>query len=1065
MTLSLKLVQIGLSVVLVLVTAAIVGGSFSAAADKAVQSTKDTGQAGLASAFQSGTHDVEGVSTRLLSKMVDELSALLLSYMSTPVEITTTLVKFLSQIPADTSGDPKFLRDVMQPQVAALERMGVMKGVASVMLIVLPLPPRALTEGGLGTEWGGTVGQFVQYSPVPHPSPDENGLHFTSIESRLEKHDGNKTYWVLGTNNSHVWNGDSDDAGRIRNWAYAAPEHCDVPLRKPNGYHPDCIYSVVANVPTVEKVKDRMILGGMDGKDGSMFQAPNRAHWSPFHTVSTRLMAMSYGAFAHPDWHLVQAMMGTPDPRGGFVMCTVESSMLSSYMKDIARGVNIVGTRVYGAERDPWSKEVVALAGASAGDAQVHKDNDPEEKKALDYEAHPRPVGVSVSGFCESITVCDIRSKPDYDGIGGQRDFDECRRCSPRYNNAVLRRHGEHALGLERGFDTIAEHSQMTEWPSAFTFPGADAASELEHWEDYLAHGSKTHEWDRGTADYRIATDAEQAVILSTVEKEVEFWRGVGNNDVLYWCRTKVVTDNKGDYQSGFLWYITMMIPRDAMMKEIDAARARVQKQSDKDYEDTDKERTTSLIVTVIVVVIASMVMIAGSIAVTLLTIRPLHVLESEMAKVATMDLDSVRDRTRRSDFSGLLEVRKMQKSFHRMLRNLKEFRNFMPASVLCSHDAADAEAEEAQDETGTMMSGSQRSQSHKSKSRASQASSRHGGGGMASSAASSMKSAAMKKFLHKQMGDGIKRKKISWVVTNVANWHVHTKSLDDNTIVALHSRMIEGCMAAGRATKAITDSFSGDRVLFSLNAVQPLGSHRVAAGHTLVSVREFFKFELIQHSTTTSSRIGGPTTASGAQPKSPGVTGSGNVTASQMKGPVNASIQSGIQCTGCALSGEAKIGNMGCAGMKRFSFLSPMLTFTYALERLCRSLGASGVTDSSFAAEVSGQFNFRTIDKVTFPKVPAKKKDDTDGFMIRELCGKKSASEDEWMYQLEEGEAADPNKEWNNAINEANSGNMDPLKAVLTTSYADGLTREIMLRFKAVSDAGKFDARPLLYH
>lgn len=49
-----------------------------------------------------------------------------------------------------------------------------------------------------------------------------------------------------------------------------------------------------------------------------------------------------------------------------------------------------------------------------------------------------------------------------------------------------------------------------------------------------------------------------------------------------------------------------------------------------------------------------------------------------------------------------------------------------------------------------------------------------------------------------------------------------------------------------------------------------------------------------------------------------------------------------------CAVAtGNVKCGNMGCEGLKKFTFLSPVVTFTHALERLGRIISSAAGTQA----------------------------------------------------------------------------------------------------------------------
>lgn len=170
---------------------------------------------------------------------------------------------------------------------------------------------------------------------------------------------------------------------------------------------------------------------------------------------------------------------------------------------------------------------------------------------------------------------------------------------------------------------------------------------------------------------------------------------------------------------------------------------------------------------------------------------------------------------------------------------------------------------------------------------------------------------------------------------------------------------------------------FSGDRLLVSFNAVKAVATHKVASCHTALALVELSDkcrasgYEVLLGEAAKKGKGGG----AGVPEVSIGVA-----------------------------SGDAKVGNMGCEGMKKYSFMSVVLTFTWALERHNNTLGAGCLIDKTVAVDVENNFTLRELGAVLLEKRNKKP------CVVHQLVGKKEASEDEWMYQLEEQ---------NNAVNE----------------------------------------------
>eukprot|EP01060_Flectonema_neradi_P035244 TRINITY_DN6423_c0_g1_i2.p1 TRINITY_DN6423_c0_g1~~TRINITY_DN6423_c0_g1_i2.p1 ORF type:complete len:1061 (+),score=199.44 TRINITY_DN6423_c0_g1_i2:74-3184(+) len=84
------------------------------------------------------------------------------------------------------------------------------------------------------------------------------------------------------------------------------------------------------------------------------------------------------------------------------------------------------------------------------------------------------------------------------------------------------------------------------------------------------------------------------------------------------------------------------------------------------------------------IVISVTFVLVLGSFAVTWQVLLKIKRLQVDMRHVAEMDLDFCGQSS-----SGLLEVARMQKSFEKMKRNLKEFRAYVPSSLLSGANTA----------------------------------------------------------------------------------------------------------------------------------------------------------------------------------------------------------------------------------------------------------------------------------------------------------------------------------------------------------------------------------------
>jgi len=338
-----------------------------------------------------------------------------------------------------------------------------------------------------------------------------------------------------------------------------------------------------------------------------------------------------------------------------------------------------------------------------------------------------------------------------------------------------------------------------------------------------------------------------------------------------------------------------------------------------------------------------------------------------------------------------------MQSAFRGMVRNMRELRNFMPQSLLANDEPDPSDHDEKQSLVATSRAtGSQVSPRVAKKKKDSEDGRKSGTGHGSnkssvsrsraqSSMTASRQQKAMEGFLQKMSGDGLKEKKITGVVINMVNSHTDFSKKATGDAVERHANACAEFLQYAVANKGIAEAFNGDRFLSSFNAVKPCAGHRVAACHMVDRSRN--------------SQVGG-------SPKHKNE----NDIATAKKDWMTASV-----CTG-----QAKCGLLGCNGMKKFSLIGSSITLGYAIERLARDLGVGCIADQWVAQDVSGNFMMKHQGQLLFKKRTEK------SFAVWELGPPKQASEDEWMYQLEEGEKADPNAAWNNAVQSAIAGQWD---------------------------------------
>ena len=202
---------------------------------------------------------------------------------------------------------------------------------------------------------------------------------------------------------------------------------------------------------------------------------------------------------------------------------------------------------------------------------------------------------------------------------------------------------------------------------------------------------------------------------------------------------------------------------------------------------------------------------------------------------------------------------------------------------------------------------------------------------------------------------EGMKKKKVSLAHMNVVAWHAFCKKHKDAEVLSAHGGVIERILVAVQHNKGVCDTFAGDKILATFNAFAPSATHRVAcvkaAHEAAAALGDVHKISY-----------------------------------------------------GCA-TGEARVGNMGCNGMKKVSILGQCMSWVVVLERWNKKRNLPGVIDRILSREVEGQVLVRCEGAVLYEKHSEKAE---PVYAVKGLC---SSENEEWMYQLE---ASNPDALWN---------------------------------------------------
>ena len=208
---------------------------------------------------------------------------------------------------------------------------------------------------------------------------------------------------------------------------------------------------------------------------------------------------------------------------------------------------------------------------------------------------------------------------------------------------------------------------------------------------------------------------------------------------------------------------------------------------------------------------------------------------------------------------------------------------------------------------------------------------------------------------------DGMKRKKVSLAHMNVVSWHAFIQKHKDAEVLSAHGGVIERILAAVQHQRGVCDTFAGDKMLATFNAFVPSASHRVSC---------------VQAAHNAAKALGDAHKIS----------------------------------YGCT-TGEARVGNMGCNGMKKVSILSQSMSWVVVLERWNRMNDLPGVIDQNTSRAVEGQVVLRCEGAVLYEKLSDKAQ------VVYAVKGLVNMKNEEWMYQLEALAQSNPHALWNEAF------------------------------------------------
>eukprot|EP00759_Apiculatamorpha_spiralis_P056262 PhF_6_TR7987/c1_g1_i3/m.12241 len=247
----------------------------------------------------------------------------------------------------------------------------------------------------------------------------------------------------------------------------------------------------------------------------------------------------------------------------------------------------------------------------------------------------------------------------------------------------------------------------------------------------------------------------------------------------------------------------------------------------------------------------------------------------TELAEsISTMSLEDV------EYLNEISEPTRIQAAFIKIVKTLKEYRSYLPASLLNVNAGAD---DDADDNASTVPSSSA------PQSVSTQEKSPKRGDNLSQNSHHKTPVTAMT----------VTKKRITFSVCNVRNWH--GLNLTPSNIADVHTRYVQVLRDSVVTTKGTPDVFLGDRFLATWNTVRPIGVHRTASLNAFLASSKALDI---------------------------------------------------LELTYGASCGDAIVGNMGCDGMKKYSYVGKCSSLAPMLERLNRTYGTHCLIDQSIEEE-----------------------------------------------------------------------------------------------------------------
>ena len=355
-----------------------------------------------------------------------------------------------------------------------------------------------------------------------------------------------------------------------------------------------------------------------------------------------------------------------------------------------------------------------------------------------------------------------------------------------------------------------------------------------------------------------------------------------------------------------------------------------------KDILDAVNDASTLSLVFVMVISVVLSVLLAGVIIVLVLKLKTLS---HQMHYVAWMQVES--SAASKPD-SIIVEIRSMQESFALLVKNMTEYKQYLPQSLV-----ADSETEVPQncgDHSPALTCSNTCSTGESSLSRGTQ---------------------------QQLFETGLEGRSITVMCCNWRGTHARADAAKKGGSLLQFAdslgKYVEVVMQTCKQARGIIDSFSGDRVCVTFNAVLSAAQHVRCATDCAVVLS--------------------------------GKAAGGSVI--------------------CGMStGTALCGNMGCSGLKKYSVIGKAMTAAHVLVRVASILNERVAMEEAAVETIEHCFAVKSLRMLSLPNT----EEPTLVRSVRSVLSTGAVAE--WMYELEEARKGDPYVEYNAAVRLMYAGN-----------------------------------------